>query len=160
MGIARNEQSHWLTKNEKINGLTFKRLPLADSKGFILEIKVAPAAIADTLYWSFGDCKPETDVNVFVIEGQNFSCYYGGNTQLHLMQGITPSDDIKLSDGDKRQTPLLLYQAGKRTSHPLLVGRCVITTTAKLYFCFYQQNEKADYNYEMLPEVFAKNDKK
>ena len=36
----------------------------------------------------------------------------------------------------------------------------LLTSTSMLLFCFYEQNEKADYNYYMLPDIFAKIDKK
>ena len=62
----------------------------------------------------------------------------------------------------------MLYESGKRTDRPVLAGRCSLsrllreTKEASLsgfYFCFYEQNEKADYNYYMLPDIFAKIDK-
>lgn len=54
-------------------------------------------------------------------------------------------------------------------SRPILAGRCSLSPASsrnegskpsRLYFCFYEQNEKADYNYYMLPDIFAKIDKK
>lgn len=62
----------------------------------------------------------------------------------------------------------MLYESGKRTDRPVLAGRCSLSPASsrnegskpfRLYFCFYEQNEKADYNYYMLPDIFAKIDK-
>ena len=89
--------------------------------------------------------------------------------KLRTLQAVTPSDDIRLSNGHKDETPLMLYESGKRTDRPVLAGRCNLSPTLsqekdtkpfRLYFCFYEQNEKADYNYFMLPDIFAKIDKK
>ena len=90
--------------------------------------------------------------------------------QLRTLQAVTPTDDIRLSDGHKDETPLMLYESGKRTVRPVLAGRCTLSPASsspkegskpfRLYFCFYEQNEKADYNYYMLPDIFAKIDKK
>ena len=89
--------------------------------------------------------------------------------KLRTLQAVTPSDDIRLSNGHKDETPLMLYESGKRTDRPVLAGCCnlspipsqeKVTKPLRLYFCFYEQNEKADYNYYMLPDIFAKIDKK
>ena len=95
--------------------------------------------------------------------------YFGESMQLRTLQAVTPTDDIRLSDGHKDATPLMLYESGKRTDRPVLAGRCSLSPASsrnegskpsRLYFCFYEQNEKADYNYYMLPDIFAKIDKK
>ena len=90
--------------------------------------------------------------------------------KLRTLQAVTPTDDIRLSDGHKDETPLMLYESGKQTARPVLAGRCTLSPASsspkegskpfRLYFCFYEQNEKADYNYYMLPDIFAKIDKK
>ena len=79
---------------------------------------------------------------------------------LRTVQAVTPTDDIRLSDGHKDETPVTLYNSGKRTDRPVLAGRCPLVPDNKIYFCFYEQNEKADYNYYMLPDIFAQIDKK
>ena len=144
LGISKGNESHWLKPKEKIQGVSFQWKALPDSRGFILEVEVASAPEADALFWSFGDCQPDSDINVFSVEG-------------------------RLSDGDKDATPLMLYESGKRTDRPVLAGRCSLSPASsrnegskpfRLYFCFYEQNEKADYNYYMLPDIFAKIDKK
>lgn len=153
LGIAKGSDSHWLTPKEKVQGVAFQWKALPDTRGFILEVDVKSVSHADILYWSFGDCKPDADVNVFSVEGQAFTCYYGESMKLRTLQAVTPTDAIRLSNGHKDETPLMLYESGKKTDRPVLAGRCELTAGSKLYFCFYEQNEKADYNYYMLPEV-------
>lgn len=160
LGISKGKESHWLKPKEKIQGITFQWKALPDTRGFILEVAVASTAKADVLFWSFGDCQPDSDVNVFSVEGQAFTCYYGESMNLRTVQAVTPTDDIRLSDGQKDETPVTLYNSGKRTDRPVLAGRCPLVPDSKIYFCFYEQNEKADYNYYMLPDIFAQIDKK
>lgn len=170
LGVSKKgNESHWLKPEEKIQGVSFQWKALPDSRGFILKVEVASAPEADALFWSFGDCQPDSDINVFSVEGQAFTCYYGESMQLRTLQAVTPTDDIRLSDGHKDATPLMLYESGKRTDRPVLAGRCSLSPASsqnegnkpfRLYFCFYEQNEKADYNYYMLPDIFAKIDKK
>lgn len=160
LGISKGNESHWLKPKEKIQGITFQWKALPDTRGFILEVAVASTAKADALFWSFGDCQPDSDVNVFSVEGQAFTCYYGESMNLRTVQAVTPTDDIRLSNGHKNETPMTLYNSGKRTDRPVLAGRCPLVPDSKIYFCFYEQNEKADYNYYMLPDIFAQIDKK
>lgn len=160
LGISKGNESHWLKPKEKIQGITFQWKTLPDTRGFILEVEIAPTAKADALFWSFGDCQPDSDVNVFSVEGQAFTCYYGESMNLRTVQAVTPTDDIRLSNGHEDETPMTLYNSGKRTNRPVLAGRCPLVPDSKIYFCFYEQNEKADYNYYMLPDIFAQIDKK
>lgn len=158
LGLSTGDESHWLSPKEKIPGMTFHWKALPDTRGFILEVEVTSPK-ADALFWSFGDCQPDVDINVFSVEGQAFTCYYGESMKLRTLQAVTPTDDIRLSNGEKDKTPLMLYESGKRTSRPVLVGHCPLVPNSKYYFCFYEQNAKADYNYYMLPEIFSKIDK-
>ena len=119
LGISKGNESHWLKPKEKIQGVSFQWKALPDSRGFILEVEVASAPEADALFWSFGDCQPDSDINVFSVEGQAFTCYYGESMQLRTLQAVTPTDDIRLSDGHKDATPLMLYESGKRTDRPV-----------------------------------------
>ena len=157
---SQETESHWLKPKEKVQGVTFQWKALPYTRGFILEVEVGATPKADTLYWSFGDCQPDADVNVFSVEGQAFTCYYGESMKLRTLQAVTPTDDIRLSNGHQDETPVMLYQSGKRTDRPVLAGRCPLVAGSKLYFCFYEQNEKADYNYYLLPDIFAQIDKK
>lgn len=158
LGISNGNESHWLSPGEKVKGMTFNWKALPDTRGFILEVEVTTPSKADALFWSFGDCKPDADINVFSVEGQAFTCYYGESMKLRTLQAVTPTDDIRLSDGNKDETPLQLYESGKRTNRPVLAGLCPLAANTKLYFCFYEQNAKADYNYYMLPELFNRID--
>ena len=110
LGISKGNESHWLKPKEKIQGVSFQWKALPDSRGFILEVEVASAPEADALFWSFGDCQPDSDINVFSVEGQAFTCYYGESMQLRTLQAVTPTDDIRLSDGHKDATPRLLRE--------------------------------------------------
>lgn len=122
LGISKGNESHWLKPKEKIQGVSFQWKALPDSRGFILEVEVASAPEADALFWSFGDCQPDSDINVFSMEGQAFTCYYGESMQLRTLQAVTPTDDIRLSDGHKDATPLMLYESGQ-TNRPPCTGR-------------------------------------
>lgn len=158
LGISKGTDSHWLAPQENVKGIAFRWKALPDTRGFILEVAVTSLQQANILFWSFGDCQPDMDISVFSVEGQAFTCYYGESMKLRTLQAVTPTDDIRLSNGHQDKTPLLLYESGKRTDRPVLAGRCPLAANSKLYFCFYEQNARADYNYFMLPDLFAKID--
>lgn len=122
LGISKGTNSHWLAPQEKVKGIAFRWEALPDTRGFILEVAVTSLQQADTLFWSFGDCQPDMDINVFSVEGQAFTCYYGESMKLRTLQAVTPTDDIRLSNGRQDKTPLLLYESGKRTDRPVLAG--------------------------------------
>lgn len=154
--MGKGDVDRWFAGAERVEGLVFRTKILPDTRGIILEVSVVQASSTDTLCWSFGDCLPDADVNVYSVEGQAFTCYYGESMKLRTLQVLTPTDDIRLSDGRRNATPRQLYASGKRTERPLLAGRCPLRQGDKLYFCFYEQNDKADYNYFLLPELFAR----
>lgn len=154
LGVAQGTESHWLKEGEKIKGMTFEWKVLTHTRGFILKVTTDASVQADALYWSFGDCRPDADVNVFSIEGKAFTCYYGESMKLRTVQAVTPSENIRLSDGTQTYSPITLYASGKKTKHPVLAGCCALDAHTPLYFCFYEQNKHADYNYYMLPELF------
>lgn len=160
LGIAKGSESHWLASKEKVKGMTFQWKTLPDTRGFILEVAVQSLSDADMLFWSFGDCQPDADINVFSVEEQAFTCYYGESMKLRTLQAVTPTEDIRLSDGHQDKNPLVLYESGKKTNRPVLAGRCPLAAGSKLYFCFYEQNAKADYNYYMLPDIFTQINKR
>lgn len=144
---------------------------LSDSDGIVLEVEGDNLPEGVQLIWSFGGCYGKTldnptdskmepfycKYNVFSVEGTAFSVYYGESMKLRVIHGVTPSNsDIRLSDAHKQQTPLELFESGKKTDAPVLAASTPLNNSEKLYFCFYTQNTKADYNYYMLPELFNK----
>lgn len=144
---------------------------LSDSEGFVMEVESSGLPADIDLFWSFGGCygkilpdKTQSHLepayckyNVFSVEGNAFTVYYGESMKLKVVQGIVPPDsDIRLSDAHKQSTPLEFYNSGKKTDAPALTAVCKLNDNEKVYFCFYMQNKKADYNYFMLPELFAK----
>ena len=63
----------------------------------------------------------------------------------------------------------MLYESGKRTDRPVLAGRCSLSPASsrnegskpfRLYFCFYEQNEKTDYKLLYVTGYFCQIDKK
>ena len=118
LGISKGNESHWLKPKEKIQGVSFQWKALPDSRGFILEVEVASAPEADALFWSFGDCQPDSDINVFSVEGQAFTCYYGESMQLRTLQAVTPTDDIRFTN--QANEPTALYWPDVAVSPRLL----------------------------------------
>ncbi|MDT4882711.1 hypothetical protein FQZ97_1186900 [compost metagenome] len=62
---------------------------------------------------------------------------------------------IRLSDASRKDTPLAFFESGKKTEAPALAAVLPLKNGQKEYICIYRQNAAADYNYFMLPEVFA-----
>lgn len=122
LGISKGTDSHWLAPQEKVKGIAFRWKALPDTRGFILEVAVTSLQQADNLFWSFGDCQPDMDINVFSVEGQAFTCYYGESMKLRTLQAVTPTDDIRLSNGRQDKTPLLLYESGNEQTVPSSQG--------------------------------------
>lgn len=159
---------------EKKSELTLQVIPLSDSEGFILEVSAKGIPDDTQLAWGFGACAVTNgeDVrqttsapilpalcadNVFSVEGSAFTVYYGESMKLRVVQGITPpASDIRLSDAHRQQSPLDFHRSGKKTDAPALAATCPLKSGEKLYFCFYKQNQKADYMYYMLPALFNK----
>ncbi|KAA6300887.1 MAG: Exo-poly-alpha-D-galacturonosidase [Candidatus Ordinivivax streblomastigis] len=105
---------------------------LRDTKGVIVE--VVPTASAE-LTWSFGG---GTKDDVFSVEGNAFTLYYGESMALRTIQGcVPPASELRLSDT------------------PALTGRLLVQSGQKYYLCFYEQNAKADYNYFMLADLWS-----
>lgn len=149
--------------------ITVRATKLTDSDGIIVEVQPENVPADVQLVWSFGGSygkvlddktdsklKPEyCKYNVFSVERTSFTVYYSESMKLKLFMGVTPLEsDIRLSDAHQQQSPLTLFQSGKETDAPTLSATCPIKESEKLYFCFYTQNKKADYNYYMLPALF------
>ena len=151
-------------------GIVYVRVVgLSDSDGIVLEVEGENLPKDLQLIWSFGGCYGKvldnpTDskiepsyckYNVFNVEGSAFSVYYGESMRLRVIHGVTPlNSEIRLSDAHKQQTPLELFESGKKTDAPVLAASTPLNNNEKLYFCFYTQNKKADYNYYMLSDLF------
>jgi hypothetical protein len=149
--------------------LSFSIKRLKDSEGIVLKLDAKDIPENLKLMWAFGGCsnekvdqnivqgiKPEAcKDNVFSVEGNAFTVYYGTSRSLRVFQGIVPPiSEIRLSDAHQQATPLAMYNSGKKTDAPALCGQTQLKTGTSLYFCFYRQNATADYNYFMLPELF------
>ena len=149
-------------------GLTI--YPLVDTDGFIVEVSGSELPEQIQLCWAFGGCDdtfetPKTNAsilpetcrdNVFSDEGQAVTVYYGKVMGLKVIQGVTPPNQgMRLGDAYHQTSPLALYTSGKNTDAPVVTALCPWKNGEKYYFCFYTQNEKADYNYFMLPKVFT-----
>lgn len=183
LGVVCGNESRWLdqcTVRQKGQVYTIKdnlwkegeiRLtvcPLTESNGFVMEVSGNRLPEELQLCWAFGACDSADDAtktgnsipaascfhNVFSIEGNAFTTYYGESMKLRTVHGISPiGSDIRLSDGHQQTSPLALFRSGKKTDAPVIAALTPWKPQEKLYFCFYQH---ADYNYFMLPEVFEK----
>lgn len=140
---------------------------LKDTKGIIIRLTASNVPADVKLMWAFGgssgDTKPVQTIiqpelckdNVFSIEGNAFTVYYGTSRALKVFQGVVPPiSDILLSDARKQETPLKLYSSGKKTDAPALSGSMPLENNKSFYFCFYKQNPAADYNYFLLPSLY------
>lgn len=152
-------------------GLVVRVSALSDSDGLVIEVESGRTEPGLALVWAFGGCygrvledasQSHLDpvycrYNVFSVEGTAFSAYYGESMNLKIIQGVTPpGSDIRLSDARSLQSPLTLFGSGKRTDAPMLSGMLPVEEGGRYYFCVYTQNEKADYNYFMLPALFER----
>lgn len=149
--------------------------PLTDTKGFVMEVSGSRLPENTSLCWAFGACNEDESLpqegavispeacrdNVFSDEENAFTVYYGESMGLRITSGLMPpGSELRLSDARKQETPLELYDSGKKTDAPVLSGLYPWATQETCYFCFYKQNSKADYNYFMLPELFVKENKR
>ncbi|MDD4823156.1 MAG: DUF4450 domain-containing protein [Bacteroidales bacterium] len=143
---------------------------LSTTDGVVMQVEASGLPDSVMLIWSFGGCydrkvdpkealRLQPDYckdNVFSVEGNSFTAYYGTTMDLKLMMGVVPPGEIRLSDARQQTTPLRFFQSGKKTDAPALTGRYLLKKGAKSYFCFYVQNAKSDYNYYRLSELFRK----
>lgn len=149
--------------------------PLADTKGFVMEVSGSRLPGNLSLCWAFGACKEDESPtgqgaeispgacrdNVFSDEENAFTVYYGASMALRVTQGIAPvGSELRLSDARQQKTPLELYHSGKKTDAPVISSLYPWNAKENCYFCFYKQNAKADYNDFMLPDLFEKENKR
>jgi len=146
---------------------------LTDSKGNILKVNFTDIPANTKLIWAYGGASnKKTDAhnwipnikpndcyqNVFSIEGNSFTLYYGTSRHLKILEALTPppSSHLRLSDAYRQNSPIDLLRSNKSTSAQILTANVIIPKSESLYFCFYFLSPKADYNYFMLPKLFEK----
>lgn len=142
---------------------------LKDTKGFSLKVTASGLVVGSKLFWAYGAASADTVEidesmnnllpercadNVFSVEGSSFSVYYGSSRRLRILSVVTSSDEnIVLCDAKVQDSPWAMFRSGKRTSSPALCAYCELMNEKPLYFAFYKQNPKADYNRFMLPKL-------
>lgn len=103
------------------------------------------------LCWAFGACDGADDSavtdnsipvascfhNVFSIEGNAFTTYYGESMKLRTVHGVSPiGSEIRLSDGHKQASPLALFNSGKKTDAPRHLCPMPVETARKALLLF------------------------
>lgn len=150
--------------------IELKVAKLSDSDGFVMEVVAEKLPENASLCWAFGGCydllleeksdgglKPEYCAeNIFVVEGNNLLTYFGNAHKLQTILAVFPTSETCLSDAHQQETPLKLFASGKETDAPVLSAITPLSKDKKVYFCFYKQNQKADYTYYMMPALFEK----
>ena len=114
--------------------------PLTDSNGFIMEVSGERLPEEFKLCWAFGACDGADDSavtdnsipvascfhNVFSIEGNAFTTYYGESMKLRTVHGVSPirfRNSSRPTDINKH--PRLLYSTpGKTTDAPVISALC------------------------------------
>ncbi|MFA9370186.1 MAG: DUF4450 domain-containing protein [Labilibaculum antarcticum] len=144
--------------------------PLTDSKGAVMKLSSKNIPEDLQLIWTYGGASNK-DVeigkwlpiilpddcyqNVFSIEGNSFTLYYGNSRKLRILEGLTPPEaNLKLADAYQQASPFQLLQSGKKTVAQVLTADVKIVAEKDYYFCFYFLNPMADFNYFMLPKLF------
>lgn len=157
------------TLHDEMSGeLTIEAVALTSTDGLIMEVTARNFPDETQLLWAYGGASGKTGItwpallpeyckyNVFSVEGTAFTAYYGESMRLKIIQGVMPpGSEIRLSDASRQDTPLMFFESGKKTVAPALSAVLPLKNDRKEYFCIYRQNAVADYNYFMLPEVFA-----
>lgn len=172
---VRQQNNGWLyevemnapEKNNAPLKLLIEVLPLKESGGIALAVEGKKLPDGTNLYWAFGGASGKKEVNdwrllasscvnnVFSLEGNAFTVYYGESMALKVLQGLVPPTSlIRLSDAGRQFSPEEFFLSGKKTETPALASSFPLEEDEKYYFCFYRQNNQADYNYYMLPSLF------
>lgn len=155
-------------QDEMSGELTIEAVALTSTDGLIVEVSARNFPDGAQLFWAYGGASGKAGItlptllpeyckyNVFSVEGTAFTAYYGESMKLKVIQGVMPpTSEIRLSDAFRQGTPLMFFESGKKTAAPALAAILPLKNDRKEYFCIYRQNAAADYNYFMLPEVFA-----
>ena len=186
LGLVCGEESRWLDQckvKNKGNCYTIEDklwkggkveltiCSLTDTQGIIIKATAENLPPDTRLCWAFGACDDKavrteqddvipTDAchdNVFCIEGNAFTVYYGEVMKLRTVHGVMPdSSEPILCDAHQQNNPLTHYRSGKKTDAPVIAALRTWQGGETLYFCLYKQNAKADYNRFMLPTLFDK----
>lgn len=142
---------------------------LSRSDGVIIEVNPVDIPQGLNLFWSYGGAygkilgknehgrlKPiYCRNNVFSVEHTAFTLYYGESMRLKTVNAVMPvTSEIRLSDAHVQNSPQAFFESGKKTDSPALAASLPLMNGQKEYFCIYKQNEKADYNHFMLPDLF------
>lgn len=148
--------------------LVIEAFSLPATDGLVIEVTARNFPEGARLFWAYGGASGKTGIsppallpedcryNVFSVEGTAFTVYYGESMKLRILQAVMPpASVIRLSDASRKDTPLAFFESGKKTEAPALAAVLPLKNGQKEYICIYRQNAAADYNYFMLPEVFA-----
>ncbi len=142
---------------------------LKDSKGAVIKLTSKNTPEDIKLIWTYGGASNDIKAedwnsvlepedcykNVFSIEGNSFTLYYGTSRKLRVLEALVPpGEEPKLADAKQQELPLQLLNSGKKTDAQVVASQCELVSGKELYFCFYFLNPKADYNYFMLPKLF------
>jgi hypothetical protein len=145
--------------------------PLSDSNGLVLQVNGSGLPEGLQFLWVYGGCSADSlpsEKTAFLLPGQcynnvfsreinAFTVYYGQTVKLKVMMGLAPlTTETRLSDARQMASPLALWISGKKTDAPVLAATNPLMNGENFYYCFYRQNQKADYNYYMLPALFEK----
>ncbi len=149
--------------------LSVQVVSIPNTDGIVLQVKGADLLSDTKLFWSYGGaygqvltskesgslkpvyCKD----NVFSVEHTAFTLYYGESMKLKVVNMVAPvTSEIRLSDAFSQDSPLSFFNSGKETHAPALASVLPLESGVAEYFCVYKQNDKADYNYFMLPALF------
>lgn len=151
--------------------LIFEVISLSKTDGIIAKVSAKNIPSNIKLFWSYGgaygkvlkdnETKSLSPLychnNIFSVEWTAFTVYYGESMKLKVIQGVMPvKSDIRLSNAHMQSSPLAFYNSGKKTDAPALAATLPLKNNLPEYFCIYKQNDKADYNYYMLPALFEK----
>lgn len=142
---------------------------LSQSDGVIIEVNPVGIPQNVNLFWSYGGAygkvlgdnehgrlKPiYCRDNIFSVEQTAFTLYHGESMRLKTVNAVMPvSSEIRLSDAHVQQSPQAFFESGKKTDSPALAASLPLINNQKEYFCIYKQNENADFNHFMLPDLF------
>lgn len=166
------KEKKYILKDEILvkGAIEFLIRPLADSKGAVMKLCGENLPKDLQLIWTYGGAAnkdvdssrwlpailPEDCYqNVFSIEGNSFTLYYGNSRKLKIIEGLTPpGGTLRLADANEQANPIQLLKSGKKTVAQVLTDDFKMVDEQDYYFCFYFLNPTADYNYFMLPKLF------